>query len=629
MPYVRHPDGLQSQLCPLPLEVRQIEREHPPQESANANASLLAALRTEAPGLFIDGELQIEALAARLGIPDTRETDRYRFEWAGKREALDLARAQTRATLHPKPQRSYNFDTARHAIIVGDNLEVLKILLRSYFGRVKLIYLDPPYNTGNDFIYADDFTDPLAAYLRLTNQASHDGQLLHDNPETSGRFHSRWLSMMLPRLILARQLLTDDGIIVISIDDREFAHLRLILNETFGEQNFLGTVVWNSTKTVTNTALLSVSHTYNLVYARDIGYFREHRSALRLPESGDGFTNGDNDPRGPWKADPFQVGGVRPNQQYTITNPKTGHKYRPNAGSSWKNELAVFNRLLADNRIVFGATGEAGPQRKRFLSEARERGRVATTLWSDIDTTANATRALNELLGGQTFTNPKPVSLIRRFLQLAAPDRDSLVLDFFAGSGTTAQAVVEQNAEDGGSRRYILVNLPEPTGNAQFPTIPDIAIERLKRINQMLKASGKDEQGFRTLELATSVRRTQPLESTADEPSLLRDLEQFSDTIPRDVQPLDVIQELALSEALGCVPTFAPADDFRANSVTQIGGDHGSRRLYLCLDAVLHEDTARQLTELLTRNDLFVCRDSAITDSVFSNLVLGARVQTI
>ena len=282
------------------------------------------------------------------------------------------------------------------------------------------------------------------------NIINHD--LYHQNTRDSGHFHSNWLNMMYPRLFVAKSLLRPDGVIIVSIDDNEVKNLRAMMDEIFGEENFIGDIVWHSTKSVTNTALISVSHTYNLIYAREVAYQKQNRTEFRLPEDGDGFSNPDNDPRGPWKADPFQVGGWRPNQQYEIKNPKTGEIYRPNPGCSWKNELSKFNELLKDDRIVFGATGEAGPQRKRFLAEAEERGRVTTTFWDDVGTTTNGTQLLKRILGGSYFDNPKPVDLIKRFCQLSTK-RTDVVLDFFTGSDTTAHAVMQFNAEDGGNRK--------------------------------------------------------------------------------------------------------------------------------------------------------------------------------
>ncbi len=391
------------------------------------------------------------------------------------------------ATLRPCVEKSRSRDgedgsfDSDNIYIEGDNLEVLKLLQRGYHGKVKMIYIDPPYNTGHDFVYKDKFGDTIENYKEqtgLTNQS---------NSDTSGRYHSDWCSMMYPRLRLARELLSDDGVFIVSISDTEFSNLKSILDEIFGEKNYCGDILWNSTKSVTNTALISVSHTYNFVYFKNIDYFIKNRFEFRLREDGEGFSNPDNDPRGPWKADPFQVGGWRPNQQYEITNPNTGVVYKPSPGSSWKNDYTHYLELAKDKRIVFGSTGEGGPQRKRFLVEAMGRGKVANTWWDDVETTTNGTQLVKKLFDGvSVFDNPKPVSLIRRFMQLAAND-DCIVLDFFSGSCTTGQALFEANAEDSGNRRLIAIQLPEYFDEnsfaykAGYKTLCDVGEERIRR----------------------------------------------------------------------------------------------------------------------------------------------------
>jgi adenine-specific DNA-methyltransferase len=323
-------------------------------------------------------------------------------------------------------------------IIKGNNLLALHSIYKRFAEKVKLIYIDPPYNTGKDsFKYNDKFN------------------------------HSTWLSFMKNRLEIAKTFLRNDGVIFVSTDDGEFAHLKVLMDELFLEENFLGDIIWNSTKSVTNTAIVSVSHTHNLVYFRNKDYFVKNREEFRLSEDGQGFSNPDNDPRGPWKADPFQVGGWRPNQQYSITNPITGVKYKPNKGCSWKNDFTKFQELLKDNRIVFGSSGESGPQRKRFLYEAEERGKVVKTIWDDVGATTNGTQHLNALFGEHLFDNPKPETFIQRILELSTKPED-MVLDFFAGSGTTGATAHKMN------RRYILIE--------QMDYIHDLPEARLKKV---------------------------------------------------------------------------------------------------------------------------------------------------
>lgn len=473
----------------------------------------LDALYKIAPSCFTeakgeDGELRrvIDFNKLRLLLGDNiveESPEVYDFTWVGKRAALQEAAAPINKTLRPCPNESVDWEKTQNLYIEGDNLEVLKLLQNSYMGKVKMIYIDPPYNTGNDFVYHDDFHRTQREEDEVAGIFNEEGKRMVKNTESNGKFHSDWCSMMYSRLLLCRSLLRNDGVIFISISDAEFDNLKKICDEVFGGSNYLGDIIWNSTKSVTNTAIISVSHTYNLVYFKDMNYFVEHRSEFRLPDDGEGFDNPDNDPRGPWKADPFQVGGWRPNQQYEITNPKTGVVYRPNPGSSWKNDYINFQKLLADNRIVFGRTGEGGPQRKRFKWEAEERGKVTKTWWDDVETTTNGTVLVKKLFNNvAVFDNPKPVGLLIRMLQLGTSHDNSIVLDFFSGSSTTAHAIMQLNADDGGTRKYIMVQIDEEIDQDHlaydegYRYIPEIAKERIRRAGKKIKAENPDAKGL-------------------------------------------------------------------------------------------------------------------------------------
>lgn len=323
-------------------------------------------------------------------------------------------------------------------ILKGNNLLVLHSLLPVYSKHVKLIYIDPPYNTTHDsFKYLDRFS------------------------------HSSWLTFMRNRLEIAQKLLSEDGLLWISISDREAHYLKVLCDEVLGRDNFVADVIWNSTKSVTNTAVISDAHTHTLLYAKDMSVLKAQRSTFRLEADSSKFSNPDKDPRGKWVADPFQVGGVRPNQLYPITNPNTGKVYHPLPGNSWKNEKKVFDQLMADGRIVFGTTGEAGPQRKRFWSEAKDRGQVTTTLWKDLPTTTNGTKHLKQIFGSKVFDNPKPEALLERIIQLSTAPGD-LVLDYHLGSGTTAAAAHKMG------RRYI--------GIEQMNYIEQVSCARLQAV---------------------------------------------------------------------------------------------------------------------------------------------------
>ena len=346
-------------------------------------------------------------------------------------------------------------------LINSDNFHALKLLLGKYRDKIACIYIDPPYNTGNDeFVYKDGFQ------------------------------HSSWLSMMFSRVKLTFNLLSEKGLFFTSLDDHEIYHYKLMMDKIFGEENFLANIIWYSTKSVTNTALISLSHTYTPIYAKNLDYYTKNRTEFRLSEDGEGFSNPDNDPRGPWKADNFQVGGWRPNQQYEITNPKTGKIYKPNPGNSWKNDYKTYLELVKENRIVFGVSGDAGPMRKRFLSEAKERGKVTHTMWNDLDTTSNATKYLKNMFGESVFNNPKPTNLIERILQLAVKENE-IILDFFAGSGTTADAVIRLGNQEKTKRKYILIEM-----GAYFDSVVKSRIEKI--IYSDTWKEGKPETGQST-----------------------------------------------------------------------------------------------------------------------------------
>lgn len=517
------------------------------------------------PSIVKEDKIDFEELELLLGENINRNKEQYSFTWNGKTEATKLAQKRSTGTLRPCKEESKDWDTTQNLYIEGDNLEVLKLLQASYNGRIKMIYIDPPYNTGHDFVYKDNFEDNIKNYKEQTGQAQKS------NADTDGRYHTNWLNMMYPRLKLARNLLTDDGVIFISIDDKEVANLIKICNEIFGEGNFLNDIVWNSTKSVTNTALISVAHNHTLVYFKKKQYYIENREFFRLIDSGEGFENPDNDPRGPWKADPFQVGGWRPNQQYEIINPKTGSIYKPNPGCSWKNDYNKYLELVKDNRIVFGKTGEGGPQRKRFIWEASERGKVSTTLWTDVETTTNGTQQIKKLFNDKApFSNPKPIGLIKRILELGS-DKNSIVIDFFSGSSTTAHALMEMNI-DGKNRKFIMVQFPEnldksleEATNDNKQTIlnaievcdeinvphalTEVAKERIRRAGEKIKEENPDKQidiGFKVFKLDSSNLKKWDNTPTKDVDVIQDRIQTSMDYIKEDRTELDLVYEVML-----------------------------------------------------------------------------------
>lgn len=484
-----------------------------------------------------------EKLRLALGLPADVGRERYGLWWPGKAECYKTIQAPSTATLRPSPEDSSSFETSENVFIEGDNLEVLKVLQKAYIGMVKLIYIDPPYNTGNDFVYPDDFAESIQTYLQYTSQADAQGRKFSTNTDTDGRFHSKWLSMMYPRLFLARNLLRDDGVIFVTIDDTELAHLKLIMSEIFGDENFVAQIEWQKRYTRSNNTNEFTSVIDHILVYRKSPAFSPN--LLPRDEEADArYSNPDDDPRGPWKAIPFLnplSPEERPNLAYEITNPFTKKVIKPTR-KAWRSEKSVFEQLSRDNRIWWGKEGTAEmPNVKRFLSEVKQ-GITPINFWAHdfADNTDVANREVNELLGDKVFDTPKPTRLIRRMLDVATePTAGHLVLDFFAGSASTGDAVLRQNAEDGGNRRYILVQLPEPTPEDSvarkkgYENIAEVARARLRYAaerlaksdaQQTLDSRPSQDRGFRAFVLDDSNFRAWEASSERDTGDLQRKL---------------------------------------------------------------------------------------------------------
>ena len=469
------------------------------------------------PELGIDFEKLQAELSDEL-IGDSEE--RYQFTWPDKRAAARLANIPTTMTLRPCREESVDFDHTQNLYIEGDNLDVLKVLRETYLGKVKMIYIDPPYNTGNDFVYNDDFSQSKEEFEVLSGHYDKDGNQvvtpMSRNLESNGRFHTDWLNMMYPRLKVARDLLTDDGVIFISIDDHEQKNLKNICDEVFGGCNFLAQVIWERAYSPINLMKhFSPSHDYILCYAK---YSEKAvcNGIGRSNEANDRYSNPDNDYRGVWKPSDLSVGPAVLENIYPITTP-SGRIVEPPAGRSWSLSRKAFRERLEDNRIWFGPDGNSVPSMKRFLSELRKTGITPMTIWkySEVDHSQGATQKLAKLFDGKKlFDYPKSVTLIERCLQLYS-DKDSFILDFFSGSATTAHAVMQLNAEDGGHRKFIMVQLPELTDEkseaykAGYKNICEIGKERIRRAGKKIKADSplttqNLDTGFRVLKLDSS-----------------------------------------------------------------------------------------------------------------------------
>ncbi|GAB1443995.1 hypothetical protein MASR2M39_28400 [Ignavibacteriales bacterium] len=432
-------------------------------DSMNIKEEQISQLKQLFPEVFTEGnKIDWERLRLTFGENIDVGKERFGLNWAGKSECFKLIQQPSTGTLVPSREESINFDTTENLFIEGDNLEVLKLLQKSYFGKVKMIYIDPPYNTGNDFVYIDDFKDNLKNYLELTGQVDSEGKKLSTNVESDGRFHSNWLNMMYPRLFLAKNLLREDGTIFISIDDRELNNLTAICKEIFGEDNFLATLIWEKVHTRKNsTQFFSVSHDYVIAFAKD----KSNWDRILIPrDNTEAYTNPDNDPKGPWKSDPITAHNFYA-ANYKITKPNGIVLERPR-DRYWVYSQETWQQKVEANEVIWGE-GNSMPLVKRYLSSVQN-GLVPITLFSRkfAGDSALAKGELSELLGvGALFDYPKPHLLIKRCMQITLREAD-FALDFFAGSCTTAHAVLELNKEDGGNRKFICVQIPEPTDRA-------------------------------------------------------------------------------------------------------------------------------------------------------------------
>ncbi|WP_205123526.1 site-specific DNA-methyltransferase, partial [Marimonas lutisalis] len=445
--------------------------------------------------------------------------ERYRLDWPGKREALALANAPIAKTLRPAREESVNFDTTQNLFIEGDNLDALKLLQETYLGKIKMIYIDPPYNTGNDFIYEDDFVESSTEFLERSNQKDDQGNRMVANTSANGRFHSDWLSMMYPRLYLARNLLRDDGVIFITIDDHEESNLTLLCDQIFGRENFRAKVSWQKKYSVSNNfkGVASIRD-FVLIYSKSDAF--QNGLLPRSEESKARYINPDNDPRGPWKpVDYWNVASVeaRPNLVYEIVNPNTGKKLLPEK-KAWKFSKEVHDEHVKENKIWWGKNGDNKvPALKLFLTDVKD-GMIPHNWWphDEAGHTDEAKKYVDKLFGGSSpFDTPKPLKLLERIIQIAGVQSSDLVLDFFAGSGTTAEAVTRFSGNNGTHLKYIMMQLPElcpknsEAAKQGFERISDVGKERIRRAGQkMLEGEchpgWNKDVGFRVLKTDTS-----------------------------------------------------------------------------------------------------------------------------
>ena len=537
--------------------MKKLTAHDPETQSADLIADNLQQLKALFPEACTEGKIDFEVLKQLLGEAVEEREEKYGLNWHGKRRARQLALTPSTGTLRPCPEDSVDWDTTRNLMIEGDNLEVLKLLQKSYAGKVKLIYIDPPYNTGKDFVYPDDYRDNIRNYLELTGQVE-GGKKISSNTEASGRFHTDWLNMMYPRLKIARNLLRDDGVIFISIDDGELTGLRYAANDVFGEENFLACFIWKSRQNKDNrsTTGASVDHEYVVCYGNSI------RGSARNQSQ---YSNPDGDSRGDWTS--ANMVGIatadrRPNLHYDLLNPETDLNYGcPDMG--WRYDRNTMARLIAEKRILWPPNPNGRPRRKAFLNELDSDFTGFSTIIGDDIYTKDGTANIDSLFNIRIFDFPKPVQLISNLIEQGTIDSD-IVLDFFAGSGTTGHAVMAQNAADNGNRRYILVQLPEPLDRdnkdqktaADFcdtlkkpRTIAELTKERLRRAAKKIKNENPlfaGDLGFRVFKLDSSnIRAWEP-----DRDNLPQSLLDATDHLKADRSEQDILFELLLKLGL-------------------------------------------------------------------------------
>ncbi len=583
-------------------------------------------LKVVFPECFSEGRLDIDKLLSLCGEYIDNDFEKYKFEWKGKSECLRLAQKRSTGTLRPCREESVNFDDTQNIYIEGDNLEVLKLLQTAYYNKIKMIYIDPPYNTGNDFVYEDDFADPMARYKEITQQTTKS------NPETMGRFHTNWLNMMYPRLRLAANLLIDDGAICISIDDNEVSNLRKICDEVLGEENFVAQIIWHSRQNKDNRNIsgASIDHEYILCYSKKFG----NRIFSGTERKVDQYTNPDNDPRGPWTSANMvglATADARPNLHYDLVDPHTGINYGcPHKG--WRYDKKSMSRLIEEDRIIWPENPDGRPRKKAFLNELSGNLPGFSSIIAEGVYTNTATKEVTSIFSGEhLFDFPKPTQLIGQLLSQIT-SKDDIVLDFFSGSATTAHAVMQLNAEDGGNRRFICVQLPELCDEksgaykAGYYNICEIGKERIRRAGKKLLEEntqiklGDDEKkpldvGFKVFKLDTSNLKTwdnAPIKDTQIDLFYKR-MNDMIDSIKDDRTDMDVVYEVMLKMG---VPLDVPVQYIEVNDkIVYIVGD------FLLMIALFNDITAEDIEAIAAYAPAkIICAESGFADdSALSN----------
>ena len=547
--------------------------------------------------------------------------ERYQFTWPDKRAHAHLANTPTTKTLRPCREESVDFDHTQNLYIEGDNLDVLKVIRETYLGKVKMIYIDPPYNTGNDFVYNDDFSQNADDYQENSGQFDNEGNCLVQNTESNGRFHTDWLNMIYPRLKVAKDLLSDDGVIFISIDDNEQANLKKVCDEVFGESNFVATLIWERAFSPKNDAkYISNSHDYVLIYARQIDSFQIGRLP-RTEEANARYSNPDNDPRGPWMSSDISVKTYTASCDYPITTP-SGKVVEPPAGRCWSLSKNAFLERLHDNRIWFGPNGDNTPRIKRFLSELKFDGMAPTSIlfYKEVGHSQEGAQEVVSLFSDNgVFDGPKPVRLLKRLITLANLKNDSIVLDFFSGSATTAHALMKMNVETGKRCKFILVQIPEKVSekkkNSGYKTICEIGKERIRRAGKKIKEENADKEGIDKLDIGFRVLKldSSNMQDVYYTPKEFTERNLFADNVKPDRTAEDLLFQVMLDLGVELSATIEQRtiDDKRVFFVN-------NNYLIACFDEAISESTITEIAKMQPR--YFVMRDSSLaSDNVADN----------
>lgn len=568
--------------------------------------------------LGIDFEKLRDELSSDV-IDDGEE--RYQFTWPDKKAHAHLANTPTNKTLRPCREESVDFDHTQNLYIEGDNLDVLKVLRETYLGKVKMIYIDPPYNTGNDFVYNDDFSQSADEYQENSGQTDENGNRLVQNTESNGRFHTDWLNMIYPRLKVAKNLLTEDGVIFISIDDNEVENLKKVCNEVFGEGNFIAQLIWERAYSPKNDArFISNSHDYILMYAKSIDTFTIGRLP-RTEEANARYSNPDNDPRGDWKPSDMSVKTYSADCDYPITTP-SGRVVEPPAGRCWRLSPKAFGERLRDNRIWFGTDGNSVPCIKRFLSELKFEGMAPTSIlfYKEVGHSQEGAKEVVALFGDKgVFDGPKPVRLLQRLITLANLKDDSIVLDFFSGSATTAHALIKTNAEKDTHCKFIMVQLPEEVSETKkdqgYKTICEIGKERIRRAGKKIKEDNADKAGINKLDIGFRVLKldSSNMQDVYYTPQEFTMNDLFADNVKPDRTAEDLLFQVMLDLGVELSATIEQRT-MNGKQVFFVNDNY----LVACFDTDITEDTIKAIAKL--KPYCFVMRDSSLaSDNVADN----------